>query len=319
MSNTVDRKAETKEPEEDEDDEVDRVGPTEEPEVDRDASTQEPPGRTRLILHVHPSQISLLKGIPNKPKEYPLGQSIIFGRGENVNIFLNDHFASKRHLELTYELHQGAPQGLFKAKVIGRQSTVNDILKTTGDELYLRPNDVIKMGQLRFTTEIINGNDHSSYILEFKKGSRGPNPDQGLQHPPCLPHQPPYQIPQYPPQIHPYNSPGQMHQPFVQPPLSGYPGLAAMPVTVAAYPASFPNIAMQPISPGSGPSTFPVVQQHSPIYGQVGTRREDFQSGGRSASENDDRLNPRLSVEETQPSKMESLGDSFEDTNPPKH
>lgn len=218
-------------------------------------------------------------------------------------MFLNDQFASKRHLELTFELHQPTQQGLFKVKNIGKKLSVNNSVLTTGGEHYLRPNDVIEMGQLTFTTEIVAGNDNSSYILEFKKGSQGPNPVQVLQH------QAAYPVPQYPPQMNPYNFPGQqpylhttspthVNQPFVQPPLPGYPGAAAMPVAVAAYPSPF---AVQPFPPAGGSHSYSMQQQYSPPYGQMDSRRESFQSGGRSASENDDSLNPMLSVEETEP------------------
>lgn len=278
----------------------------------------EPADGTRLILHVHPTEKqTLLKGLPNEPQKYTPGKNIIFGRGENVDLFLNDQYASKTHLELTFELHQPSQQGIFKVKNIGKKLSVNNCPLITGGEHYLRPNDVIEMGQLTFTAEIVTGNDNSSFVLEFKKGSRGPDLVQLAQHQPGY-----HVVPQSPAQMNPYSFPGQTPQPYPhitssnqvqQPFFPSFPGTPGMPVAFTAYP-----VAMQPVAPTNGSHSFTMHHQHSPPHGQVDTRREGFQSAGRSASENDDSLDARLSIEETQPPMLGSLGESFEDTHPPK-
>lgn len=124
-----------------------------------------------LIFYIqeHPPPDYLLKHIPKDSQTHPWNRPIIFGRGDDVDVFLNDERVSRNHLELTGQ-HLPDTHVCFS---IQNMSMTNSVL-VNGQEIprkqmhFLTSGEIITVGPaISFKLEISPGEDMENYVVEF--------------------------------------------------------------------------------------------------------------------------------------------------------
>ena len=160
------------------------------------------------MLHLLPAE-AIVKGI---------GQWTLFGRGENVDVYLHDLLSSRKHAEFTITRDNRNENSQRFVAMIRNKSELKKI-KVNGNrelnsgEVYeLRNNDQISIGVFTFIIEIVRGDSRSKkYELKF-----------ALQALPSVMPYPSSEIPQNPPESR------RMPSPIAQP--SEPPRLVRQPV-----------------------------------------------------------------------------------------
>ena len=131
----------------------------------------------KVQLHVSSEcNKDIIQHLP-RSKSFEWNKSVVFGRGDNVDIFINDDHASRNHVEL---MGQTLPNGqvLFMARNISSKGyNINEENITDTDRwIPLKRTDNIKIAGLMCFVDIINGRDMDGFVIEFRLPEIQPSP-----------------------------------------------------------------------------------------------------------------------------------------------
>ncbi|XP_068674979.1 uncharacterized protein [Montipora foliosa] len=141
--------------------------------VDREGKTVSSPLKiTFCVVEPAPNKTALLKGIPTEPLHQPVGSQVLFGRGKEATVFLNDEEASKEHMKLSTQTNPVTGENVFVIQTVSTSKPVlinGSPLWLQGGATTLKIDDRLKIGQLEFIITVIPGDSGKVYEIEFTR------------------------------------------------------------------------------------------------------------------------------------------------------
>ena len=148
-----------------------------------------------IIFHVQEvANEAFLRGIPKESQLREWNVPIIFGRGKDVNILLNDERASRHHLELNGQLSiNGQANFTIRNLSSSKGFIVNGQTITSRNQWNIvKTGDKITVASLSFELEIIPGENTQNFVLEFvHPQERNQNVEASVKNPSAVVFMPP--------------------------------------------------------------------------------------------------------------------------------
>ena len=123
----------------------------------------------KIHLYVHTEcQETIIQYLPTS-KLFRWNKSVVLGRREGADIFINDDHASRDHVELAGQI---LPDGQvsFMARNTSRKGYYlnGEQITATDRWIALKRNDNIKIAGLMCSVDIVSGTDMDGFVIEFK-------------------------------------------------------------------------------------------------------------------------------------------------------